>query len=90
MSDAVIVGLITAGAAIICQVILAMSGRAALRRDNAENQRLITYRLEQLERKVTAHNNVIERTYKLERDAEIIKEKLSNANQRIDDLEKKP
>ncbi len=90
MSEAVIVGLITAGSAIVCQVILALSGRAAARKENAENQRLITYRLDQLEQKVTAHNNVIERTYKLERDSEIIKEKLSSASHRIADLEKRP
>lgn len=30
------------------------------------SNRLTTYRLEQLEKKVAAHNSVIERTYKLE------------------------
>jgi hypothetical protein len=42
---------------------------------------LIAYRLEQLERKVDKHNNVIERTY-------ILEEKMKVANHRIDDLEK--
>jgi hypothetical protein len=43
---------------------------------------LVAYRLEQLEKKVDKHNNVIERTYLLE-------EKIKVANHRIDDLEKK-
>lgn len=30
------------------------------------SSRLTTYRIEQLEKKVAAHNNVVERTYKLE------------------------
>ena len=48
--------------------------------------RLTTYRLEQL---VQAHNNLIERTYKLEERTEIQEEKIKVANHRIEDLEKK-
>lgn len=32
------------------------------------------YRIEQLEKKVEKHNNVIERTYKLESEVELLKE----------------
>lgn len=49
---------------------------------------LISYRLEQLEKKVQTHNNLIERTYKLEERTEIQEEKIKVANHRIDDLEK--
>ena len=49
--------------------------------------RLTQYRLEQLERKVQAHNRLIERTYKLEERSEIQEEKLRVANHRIGDLE---
>lgn len=87
MSDAVIVGLITAVAAVICQVIISMSGRSAAQRERAESNRLIVYRLEQLETKVDKHNNVIERTYQLEKDADVIKEQIKAANHRIDDIE---
>lgn len=48
---------------------------------------LIAYRLEQLERRVQAHNNLIERTYRLEERTELQEEKLKVANHRIDDLE---
>lgn len=48
---------------------------------------LIAYRLEQLEQKVNKHNQVIERTYQLEKRVEIDEEKLRVANHRIDDLE---
>lgn len=45
------------------------------------NTRLHTYRLEQLEKKVDKHNNLIERTYELEKQTAVLKN-------RIDDIEK--
>ena len=87
MSDPVVVGIITAVAAVICQVIIAVSGRSAAQKERAESQRLITYRLDQLESKVDKHNNVIERVYNLEKDADVIKEQIKVANHRIEDIE---
>lgn len=87
MSDPVIVGIITAVAAVVCQIIISMSGRSAAQRERAESNRLIVYRLEQLEIKVDKHNNVIERTYQLEKDADVFKEQIKVANHRIDDIE---
>lgn len=43
---------------------------------NNKNQALIAYRLEQLEQKVNLHNNVIERTYQLEKDIKVIETKM--------------
>lgn len=54
---------------------------------NKKTTALIAYRLEQLEKKVNKHNEVIERTYQLEKRVEIDEEKLRVANHRIDDLE---
>lgn len=50
--------------------------------------RLTQYRIEQLEQKVQAHNNLITRTYQLEQDVAVMDEKIKVANHRIDDLEK--
>ena len=50
--------------------------------------KLTSYRLEQLEKRVQAHNNLIERTYKLEERTELQEEKIKVANHRIEDLEK--
>ena len=44
------------------------------------NTKLITYRIEQLEKKVEKHNTVVERTFRLE-------EQMKTANHRIADLE---
>lgn len=49
--------------------------------------KLMKYRVEQLEKKVEKHNNMIERTYKLEQDMEVQKEKITEANHRIDYIE---
>lgn len=38
--------------------------------------RLTNYRIEQLEKKVEKHNNVIERVYKLEKDEAVIQEEI--------------
>lgn len=39
--------------------------------------KLTTYRIEQLEKKVEKHNNVIERVYKLEKNEAVIEEEIS-------------
>ena len=53
------------------------------------SSKLTTYRVEQLEEQVAKHNNLIERTYRLEERTELQEEKIKVANHRIDDLERK-
>lgn len=50
--------------------------------------RLMSYRIEQLEKKVEKHNNVIERVYRLEEHDAVMNEQMKVANHRIDDLER--
>ena len=61
--------------------------------------KLMTYRIEQLEKKVEKHNNLVERTYQLEQREQQLEDKLEAhemlyaekfkvANHRIEDLEK--
>lgn len=54
---------------------------------NSKTKALLAYGLEQLEERVNKHNNLVERTYHIEEEQEIIKEKIKVANHRIDDLE---
>lgn len=49
--------------------------------------RLMTYRIEQLEKRVDKHNNVIERTYKLEEKDAVQDEQIKVANHRLADIE---
>lgn len=45
------------------------------------------YRIEQLEKKMEKHNNLIERTYRLEQHQSVVDEQIKVANHRIEDLE---
>ena len=78
MSETIVVALITGGLALLGTYL-----------SNRKSAALVAYRLEQLEDKVNKHNNVIERTYKLEERTELQEEKIKVANHRIDDLERK-
>ena len=49
---------------------------------------LIELKLEQLAEKVEKHNNVIERTFRLEESCKLFEEKINNINHRIDHIEK--
>lgn len=77
MSDAVLVAIIGLAGSGIGSVVGVMV-----------SARLTQYRLEQLEKKVQAHNNLIERTYQLEERCTLLEEKAKVSNHRIDDLER--
>lgn len=76
MSETIIVGILS----LIGTLVGSLGGILAA-------NKLVVYRIEQLEKKVEKHNNVIERVYKLEKDDAVIKEEIKVANHRIDDLE---
>ena len=54
---------------------------------NRKSAALVVYRLEQLEQKVSKHNNLVERTYALEESVALLDERQKVANHRITDLE---
>ena len=54
---------------------------------NRRSAALIAYRLQELEKKVNHHNQVIERTYKLEEQSALLEERVKVINHRIEDLE---
>ena len=72
---------------IIVAVITGIATVVAVIVANRKSNTLIAYRLEQLEKKVDKHNTVIERTYELEKRAEVIEEQIKVVNHRIGDLE---
>lgn len=71
MSEGIVVALIGLGGSALGSLVGVLA-----------SSRLTQYRLEQLERKVDRHNNVIERMFVLE-------ERQKVANHRIDDLERR-
>ena len=78
MSETILVAFVTGGLALLGTVL-----------SNRKSAALIAYRLEQLEKKVNLHNQVIERTYRLERESAVRAEQIEVANHRIADLERK-
>lgn len=67
MSEAVLIALLTLGGSglgSLCGVII--------------SNKLTTYRIEQLEKKVDKHNTVIERTFMLEGDMKLVKQEISD------------
>lgn len=49
--------------------------------------KLTNYRIEQLEKKVAEHNNLVSRLYAVEKQEAVMEEEIKVANHRIDDLE---
>lgn len=72
MSDAVLVALLSLAGTLIGSFMA---------------NKLTIYRIEQLEKKVEKHNNVIERVYKLEQADAVEEEEIKVINRRISDLE---
>ena len=70
------------------EIIVAVLSLAGTFLGTFSGTKLMSYRIEQLEKKVEKHNSVVERTYKLEQDYAVVNEQIKVANHRIDDLEK--
>lgn len=87
MNPTILASLISALSAIMVCMINNHFQNQKVQKAHNDNIVLISYRLEQLEHKVDKHNNLIERTYELERKTSVLEEKQAVANHRIDDLE---
>lgn len=77
MDAVIIVGIITVVGNIVVSIIA-----------NRKSTALVTYRLEQLEKKVQAHNNLIDRMYAVEESVKLGDAEFKRVNKRLDILEK--
>lgn len=89
MTEAIIVALITAASAVICQLLIAANSRKSMRQAQYDSQKLLEYKIDKLSERVDKHNSVIARTYKLEQDYAVVSEQIKVANHRITDLEER-
>ena len=89
MTEAIIVALITAASAVVCQLVIASSSRKTMQQAQYDSQKLIEYKIDKLSERVDKHNSVIARTYKLEQNYAVVAEQIKVANHRIEDLERK-
>ena len=83
MSEALLSGI---AAIVVCLINGAFQIRQ-VRKENDKTIALIEYKLDELTKRVDKHNNVIERTYKLEELTALQEEKISEVKRRVEDLE---
>lgn len=99
MSEAIIVAIITGGLTLLGTVVtVVVSHRqtiATLEKNSAVADEKIQGEINVLKadirtlsNRVEAHNKMVERTYQLERRADVLEEKASAANRRLTDLER--
>ena len=74
--------LISGGCAAVAAIVVAVI-------QHKKTDALLEYRLRELEEKVDKHNNLIERTYELEKYSAVQQRELKSVAHRVADLEKK-
>ena len=82
MSDAVIVGLIAAVASIVAAILTSRATQNKVQENLKTSDAVQNEKIDQLRKSVDKHNNFAQRI-------PVIEEKISVANHRIDDLERK-
>lgn len=82
-----IVALVTGGLSLLGTVITVIVGFKQTSKQVDAKTTLTLYRIEQLEKKQDKHNTLIERTYKLEEQADLLQEQINFSSRRLDDLE---
>lgn len=87
MSEAIITAMITGCTTLaVCMI----NNRYQLRQADQKQREavgMISYKLEELTKRVEKHNKVVERMFAIEKKMEVIEERGKVANHRIDDLE---
>lgn len=74
---------------VVSEIIIAVCSLLGTAAGSFGGMRLMSYRIEQLEKRVDKHNSVIERVYRLEEKDAIHDEQMRVANHRIADLERR-
>lgn len=82
MSDSITVALIT-GAVSLAGSVLSMVVSVVKAKQSSS---LMVYRIDQLEEKVNKHNNLVERTYKLDEARALMQQQIDTMWKRVDEL----
>ena len=85
---ALICALIGIAASITVAVIQSRAQHSETLSEMDKRDALQAQRIEQLEKKMDKHNNLIERTYEIEQNIAVMQNDIKVANHRIDDLER--
>lgn len=81
MTETVVAALIGGGISLLVCVITNIA-------QSSKTRALLEYKLDELTKRVDKHNNVIERTFQLEKTTDVQTEQIKVINHRIEDLEK--
>lgn len=87
--ETIIGAIISAAAAIAVCIINANSQNKKILSELDKHNAVQTEQITQLKEQVHKHNNIIERTYKLEKDVAVLNNRESVSEHRIEDLENK-
>lgn len=88
MDSAVLSSLISSGGMIVVGILTLREASKKQSVELAKQTEMIDYKLSELTKRVEKHNNLIERTYKLEELTAVQDEQIKVANHRIADLER--
>lgn len=89
MSDAVIVGLIAAIASIVAAILTSKATQNKVQEDLKASDKVQNVKIDHLSEEVNKLTSIGQKIPTIEGDIKVIKEKISVANHRIDDLERK-
>ena len=87
MTEGIIIAFITGCLSLLGTAVTVRSGNKKNAEIAKEQAQVTIYRIDQLEKKVEKHNNVIERVYNLEKNVAVMEEEIKVENHRIGDLE---
>lgn len=83
----IITGIVAIAVCVINNIFQSRKTLGEFKAHTEKTDAMIEYRLDELTKRVDKHNNVIERTYRLEQDTAVQEEQIKVANNRIKDLE---
>ena len=84
----IITGIVAIAVCVINNIFQSRKTLGEFKAHTEKTDAMIEYRLDELTKRVDKHNNVIERTYRLEQDTAVQEEKIKVINHRIEDLER--
>ncbi|MBR3280157.1 MAG: hypothetical protein IKG01_14830 [Lachnospiraceae bacterium] len=88
MLEAIIPSVLSAAATLLVCLINNHYQRIEVEKKHSETIALVEYRLDAIESKLEKHNQLVERTYELEKKAGIAEAEFKRVNHRLEDLEK--
>lgn len=78
MTEAIVVAIITAGASVVCQIILSRSAKKQTSAENAKREQRIDDQLLTINQKLDIHNGYAEKFADIQTDIAVIKNEIKN------------